>query len=335
MENDRTVDILRVIAIISIMITHSNPNTSINQIVAYDITLMVLLIGVSFYLYYQEKRIHYMYYIKNQFNKIVIPTWIFLTIFFILFYIISLIMNDSYYFNNLDWIHFIFVYLMVGNIEYIWIVKVFFLVSIFSPLLFSLSNKIKSNKLYLLILLIGFLLYYFLLQYNYDFSNGNYQLLFQHFVMHPFGFSLIVALGIRLKKLKTREIILVCVFCFIVYFLLLVWNRFSSTQYDRYLPTLYYFSYGLFSSLLLYLFVQIKGVQKLWRNKFVIFVSENVIWLFLWHLIPIYILKFTDLGTSIGEEHFLTRLLFIFGTAILLTFIQTRFSIGRKSSRAM
>jgi fucose 4-O-acetylase-like acetyltransferase len=85
------IDALRFICIISIFLAHSKPeNAWVAQLRIFDVVLMVLLLANSFYVSAANKKISYVNYVKKRFNRLVIPTWIFLTIFFAFFFLLGL-----------------------------------------------------------------------------------------------------------------------------------------------------------------------------------------------------------------------------------------------------
>ncbi|MFJ8415950.1 acyltransferase family protein [Bacillus paramycoides] len=320
MQRDNKIDVLRFIAIIGIILAHSAPPGAIFQLRNFDVTLMILLMGTSFYLSNKNKEIYYVSYLRKRFNRLIIPTWSFLTLFFILFFIISLISNVEYYFTLEDIIG---SYTMFAGIGYVWIMKVFFIVAIMSPLMLSSSEKIKDNKKFFLFLIVGYMIYTLLLMVNQKLV-GFGQKIFEEFLLQGIGYGLIATFGIRLKKLTKKELIYSCVFFLIAFVTLMVWHDFASTQAFKYPPSMYYFSYGLFVSLFLYLILDIKWISKIFDNKFVYFVSKTSLWLYFWHIIPIYFIKIFGASIPLISNNFVTRFIFLFTIAFVLTVVQEK-----------
>lgn len=325
---DKRIDILRFIAIMCIIFAHSAPPGALFQLRNFDVTLMVLLMGTSFYLSNKGKDIQYTSYLKKRFSRLVIPTWEFLTIFFVLFLIISLIMDVEYFFSLDDIIG---SYTMFSGIGYVWIMKVFFIVAIISPFLLKFSEKVNDNKTFLLLLAIGYGVYALLLFVNQQFS-GLSQRIFEEYLIQGIGYGLIAAIGIRLKKLTKRELIYACFFFLIVFVGLMVWHNFASTQAFKYPPSMYYFAYGLFVSIFLYLLLDLKLVNKIFDNKFIYFISKTSLWLYFWHIIPIYLIRIFGGSIPLISNNFITRFIFLFTVALILTAIQEK--IKSRPSRA-
>jgi peptidoglycan/LPS O-acetylase OafA/YrhL len=319
-ERDVRIDILRCIAIVAIIVAHSEPGGLLFQLRNFDVILMVLLLGTSFYLSNKEKEksISYLVYLGKRFKRLIVPTWIFLTIFFILFYVVSLVAESDYYFGFKD--IFMSYSMFDEGIGYVWIMRVFFLIALISPVLMKLNQKIESNTKYFLFLL-GVYIIYVLLQYlNVNF-NGSAKLFFENFVLYGIGYGLVAAFGMRLKLLSEKELYVWLGF-FLIIFLFFCWYyHFNSTQHYKYPPQLYYISYGMFVSLFLYIAFNIKSIQSFFNNRFIMFIAQHSIWLYFWHIIFIYSLKFFGDELSIFNNNFATRFVFIFVCALAVTYV--------------
>lgn len=323
MENkrDKKIDFLRFIAIICIIIAHSGPPMMLFQIRNFDVVLMIMLMGMSFCL--SSKNEKYFTYIVKRFKRLLLSTWIFLTLFFTLFLIISLLFKDSYYFDLND---ILLSYLTIDGIGYVWIMGVFFIMAILNPIILRISNKIKNNNIYFFVLLITYSIYLLLL-IIYQNLSGIMDNLFEFFILRGYGYSLIAAVGIRINRLNKKEIAILCGTFFILFMLLLFINDFDSINNYKYPPTLYYMSYGLCVSLLLYQAMSVNCVINFFDNKFVDFISKNSITIYFWHIISIYILEILNFDflnySFLGN--FLFNLVFsLIGTTIQ-KFIKTKF----------
>ena len=76
------INFLKTIALLCIILAHVNPPTIVFQIRNFDVVLMML---ISSYLgLISKKNYNYFSYILSRIKRLIIPTWIFLTIFFII-----------------------------------------------------------------------------------------------------------------------------------------------------------------------------------------------------------------------------------------------------------
>lgn len=314
-ERDYKIDILRFIAIVCIILAHTSPPGIIFVLRNFDVTLMVMIMGTSYYLSSNGKNINYLNYVRKRFNRLIIPTWIFLTIFFTIFYIISLITNSEFEFGFKSILG---SYSLLGGIGYVWIMMVFFLVAILNPIILCMSNKVKSNTRYFLGLLLMYIVYLLLVSINSK-LNGLIKVIFQNIIVYSIGWGLIAAIGIRLKRLNKKELFIYAgIFLLIFVFFMFKYN-FESTQNYKYPPTMYYISYGIFMSFVLLIILDIKYIYNLFNNNFVKYISTNSLWLYLWHIIPIYILDIYGEYVAIFNNNFITRFIFIFVFSLIVT----------------
>ncbi len=82
MKRREDIDILKSIGLICIILAHVNPPKYIFQLRNFDVVLMIL---VSAYLgLCSTKKMNYFEYVYKRAIRLIIPTWIFLIVFFII-----------------------------------------------------------------------------------------------------------------------------------------------------------------------------------------------------------------------------------------------------------
>ncbi len=322
-ERDYKIDILRFIAIICIILSHTKPPETIFLLRNFDVTLMVMIMGASFYLSNNNKNINYSNYIIKRFYRLIVSTWIFLFIFFIAFYIISLLTNTEYRFGLKSILE---SYLLIERtgykgIGYVWIMRVFFLIAILNPIILYISNKIKYNRNYFIGLILIYILYLGLISINSKLS-GVIKLIFENIIISLIGWGLIGSIGIRLKKMSKKELYIYGSISLIIFICLAYHYNFDSTQNYKYPPTIYYISYGVFVSLFLLIILDFECIYNIFNNRCVKYISTNSLWLYFWHIIPIYILKIYGSSIPLINSNFITRFIFIFTFAMIITIIQ-------------
>jgi len=317
---DTRIDILRAIAIIAIIIAHSGVNPLVAQIRNFDVILMTLLLGLSFRMSIKKKKIDYIDYVKKRFKRLIIPTWLFLTFFFLLYYVIKLIRGDQYYFNMRVIIG---SYTLLDGIGYIWIMRVFFIVALVNPLLIAVSNKIKNNIVYFLLISVAYILYSIMVKFGYLYLNGTIFKLYSEIFLCGMAYSLVAAIGLRLIDLRQIDIFKLAILSAIALLALAIYYNFAYTQPFKYPPRLYYISYGLFVSFLLYWMIGFPKIKKVFENKFIMFLSENSIWLYFWHIIYVYVIILFGNNYKLLANHSIVRFCFIFLLAFLSTYLHS------------
>ncbi len=138
---DRRVDILRFIGLAMIILAHVSPPPLLFQLRNFDVPLMVLLSAISYGLSYKATETYPMYFWK-RIKRLVFPVWLFLT-----FYFIFLMVVDPAH-KDLNPERMITSYTLTGGIGYVWIIRVFLLVALTSPLIHILHKAVKSDRYY-------------------------------------------------------------------------------------------------------------------------------------------------------------------------------------------
>ncbi len=309
------IDLLRFIGLSMIIFSHVGSYGVLFQIRNFDVPLMVLVSGMSFGLSYKVND-KYLNYLWKRVKRLIFPVWIFLTIYFI-----SLLMLDP---KSLDLnLHKVITsYLLISGIGYVWIIKVFVLVAMISPLIFKLHEKISSHKKYFILLFLVFIIYELLRYLSLPYIQkgaGKTMSYVTHYIV-PYG--VVFAVGLRIPLLKDVQIRYISIVSFLLFAvpavgLYLFYGHFVPTQNYKYPPSIYYFSYSLFVSCTLWYYSkEIEGVfSKIKIEKVVTFMANNSIWIYLWH-IPI---------VKYFNAHFLIKYIVVMLLATLLAFIQVYF----------
>lgn len=319
-KRDERIDILRALAILCIILAHSMPPGVIFQLRNFDVTMMVFLMGASFFLSNRNKDIKYTKYLLKRFNRLILPTWKFLIFFFVLFYALSFVLNDNYYFPVKTMIT---SFALTSGIGYVWIMRVFFIIAIVSPLLLYISKKIKNNKTYFFILILSYGIYALLLFINQHITANGVQKLFEYSIIQCLGYILIAALGIRLYSLTKSQHIYISGFFLLIFVSLMIYHSFTPTQDYKYPPTIYYLSYGVFVSYISFYILSLNKVKKIFNKKPIIFLSNKSLDLYYCHIIPIFIIQLFGNEIPVISNNFITRFLFLFVGGLILLYLQT------------
>lgn len=313
--NER-IDLLRFIGLALIIFAHANIPKFLFQLRNFDVPLMILVSGMSFGLTFKRHG-SYVSYVWKRLKRILFPTWIFLTIFLPFLFIFNFPGLDLSY--KQIWSS----YLLLDGLRFIWIIRVFLLVSLVAPFIYYFSSKKKSDISYLIKMLLIFLIYdigrYFALPYVSEGYGENISLI----VLYIIPYSLLFALGLEIPKYSIKKNISITLF-FGVLFLTLafcLWTlrgNFVPTQVYKYPPSIYYFSYAIAVSTLLWVISgtlcnYLKASKKV--NSFVMFVAQNSLWVYFWHI------PFVDIMYS----NFIVRYFVMFFASICITYLQVWF----------
>lgn len=312
---DNRIDILRFIGLAMIIFAHTNPPALLFQIRNFDVPLMILVSGMSFSLSYKPVE-SFQYYVWKRFKRLVFPVWLFLTIYFLGLY--AIFPNDS----QLQAYKILTSFLLIDGIGYVWIIRVFLLVALVSPFISYFSKNIKLDLNYFLILFFAFALYEVLLYLSFPYIQKGVGRALSLIAYYIVPYSLVFAMGLRMPSLEPRKLYSLAFISFFIFMvmgtiLFLKYGRVIVTQQLKYPPSLYYFSYAIFVSTLLWLCSSHMEslINKLFLKKLVLFIAQNSIWIYLWH-IPL--IKFIS-------ATFMTKYLLVFGFSTLITLCQVWF----------
>lgn len=291
------IDYLKVIGLLCIILAHVCTNDLILQLRNFDVPLMVLVSGflsVESYKRSLNKDSSLMNYYWKRIKRLLFPTWIFLLFFFIFMNIFFL---DGSYGYGLDKI--IRSFLLLDGIGYVWIIRVYLICALLTPLFFYFNSKIKSNSLKFIILVGLYLIYELSVFYHLNESG----IILGFFISYAIPYGVIYALGMFSKRTSSkRDLYLAAgfllIFIFSAIILFLQFNGFQLTQGMKYPPRIYYISYALFVSFLL---LAIFKKANLKENGLLMFISRSSLWIYLWHILFLKTIPrvFTDLHWSL------------------------------------
>lgn len=302
-ERDISLDYLKAIAMLGLIASHVFFNKFIMQIRSFDVNLLII---ISAYLASRGKKRKYVAYVKKRFERLVIPTWIFITIY--------LGLNSIFSFQTYSLKQIIRSYLLLNNsIGYIWIIYVYLICAVIMPFL----NKVDLNKSKDLIIVIMVTIVYLAMCKISD--NYYYQLL----VLYPIIYGLISLIGINFAKIDKKiwrifGTILIGIFLLVAIWFKISTGHFVETGEYKYPPRLYYLAYSLGVSIWLMLgknvFQYIDARIKV-LHAVVSVLSEHSLWFYLWHIL------FLQIGKRLIYNSFIYYL-FVVGMCFLIIALQ-------------
>jgi hypothetical protein len=319
---------MRFIGISLIILAHVNLPAWLWQIGSFEVVLMVVTSALAFAQF--PKLESYKTYLVKRTKRLVFPMWLFLSFYFFLeFVLVQLGIAEPPTLRVI-----LGSYFLLDGIGFVWIIRVFFLVSLAGPFIIKLDRKIRSNYVYLLIWLVLYLIYELLLFLTLP-QNLFFEKILSEFVYYGIGFTLVWSLGIRIPHLSKKQCcLLAAIFLSIFVALTISYSVKSGTIVyisllkfpPIYPPSINYLSYGMGMSMLVYLTVDkalknLSIIDNLERMKhLILFISQNTMWVYLWH-IPLVRM----FGMIKEKQHFLIEYFVVYSVAVMIAFIQVSF----------
>lgn len=279
---DDSIDILRFIGISMIILVHCGAPGWLTQLRCFDVPLMFFVSGLAC----SGKEIsNYPGYILKRAKRLLIPTWGFLLVFFALLVGALLLLHKELPANN----YFIESFAMTGGIGYVWIMRIFLLVAMATPLLIRVNSKVHNDNA-LIICLLGILWggelvirlnpYYNAVPYLGRFIN--------EWLIPVISYSILFLLGLRMRYSDQRRSVRITVWLAAIFGASLVVYYFSnglpiklSPNY-KYPPHSYYILYGLMACSALW---SVRGLLKKFLNcRLTRFIGRNTVWIYLYHI---------------------------------------------------
>ena len=155
---DISIDLLRTIGILFIFLAHVDAPFVIKQVIKFNVILLVVISG---YVYREVK--DYKKYIYKRIERLALPTWLFLTFFFLGLFLVEKILKIKVGGLNIDTI--ISSYTFWWGIGFVWIIRIYLGVAILGPIF--LKRKLSFSYL----ILFYFILFYFRIFYSYYFKK--------------------------------------------------------------------------------------------------------------------------------------------------------------------
>lgn len=309
MKRDFSIDSLRFIGIVGIFLSHASSPPLIMNLRNFDVSLMVFVSAIC--MTYFSRPTSYTKYLKSR----IIRLWFPVVIFVLGYYIIS---PNSFPFTKKDAPSRLLAALFLYTPTYLWILRVFLLMSLVTPLFTKYISRINDKKNFLIII-ISIIVNEVLTRYA---GNDDERYLRCVCIM-TLGYAIISYAGITIAQFSNMTIFkigisFICIFVILVILLRIRYGHFVNIQSMKYPPRLYYICFGLACSSLLY--ATRNRISYFIHNSllrsFISFIGSHTLWIYLWH-IPI-ITHFMHSYT------WHIRFFIIFFIATIITYIQTK-----------
>jgi hypothetical protein len=285
MMRDEKIDILRFIGLVCIILAHVGVPAVIFQLRNFDVPLMILISGASYALHPMRGR--YRDYIWKRIKRLVISTWVFLTVYFA----VQVFKHAAGWGDLPGWEVVSGSYALFAGIGYVWIIRIFLVVAFTAPILHTASVRMPSTPAFCALLLAAYALYEVIVAASIAMGlTGELSALVES-VLVLIPYILIFGLGLRLPDMSRPLLSAITAgaglgFAWLVYSYWHTVGHFVQTQEFKYPPTAYYLSYAVFVSFAAWLASPylVAVVHRLGIARPVMFVAQNSIWIYLWHI---------------------------------------------------
>ena len=306
---DSSIDILRSFALIGMIVAHCNPSPLIMQLRGFDVPLIVFLSGVSYLMSASKgSQVRYLSYCWKRVKRLVFPAWIFLCVYYtILFTGLGITGNLS-----INWDEVLHNFTFTTG-WYVWIIRVFLLIALVAPPVYFVTKRMSVTT---------FMLLFLLLLIGYEFVAKINTSDWYYYLTMTIPYILMFAFGTMNDKMNKKHYFIIALvsmaifICYTLYYIKTT-GEFQTTQICKYPPLLYYTSYAIAITSLLWIFRNpIKNTCGIIRlERILSFIGSHTLWIYFWHIIYLLII-----GNRIGNSFILFCCVLIL--AVLTDYLQ-------------
>lgn len=317
-KRDTSIDLLRFIGLTLIILAHiglSRSTSVLFQLRSFDVPLMVFTSGLAF----SGKNIgKYLPFLWKRTLRLIVPVYIFVTIYILLNPLLSSWGLVKEY--SADIIAGTYMLRLNPSIGYVWIIRVFLIMMLVTPLLVRIDKSIKSEWKCLGVVLVLLAMQHIMVQI-FHLIRPNWFV--QDWLLYIFGYSAVFLWGLLARRASSRMLyitIAVMAFAMVAYAFQMhsqygTWMRLQATKYP---PRLYFLLWGMLMSGLLW----ISSAQwtRVLNNKLFTFIGRNTIWIYLWHI------PFVNIVVKgpFDGWHPIWKYIFVYVAAVCIYIIQYR-----------
>lgn len=270
---DHKLDIMRAIGILLVILAHMGIPELVLNLRTFDVVMLVMISGMS-YAYRPSKE--YRLYMWKRIKKLVIPTYLIITLVGALSFVVCYILDRSQIYSVQDILK---SYMFLDGMPYIWITKVYIMIALISPMLYKCVKEIRFNRVVILLLISLYIVYEISIYAFY----GKGIIIYDEYLSYIIPYSLIIIVGMRIVSNERflKDISITCLIMFILIQTIGVHKGIGFSPNDFKYPATYYFLiYGLLVSLTIYMYVPNKQIYILsWisKNSFSIYLVHIIV----------------------------------------------------------
>ena len=272
---------LKVIGLAGIVLAHVDSPAIVMLLRCFDVPLMVIISAVLSENSYKRvlmKGAAPREYCISRIKRLVFPTWIFLSLFFVFRVIVEG--------RILDVQTYLYSYALTRyGIEYVWVILIYLYCALWVPVFDRIGFSVKS----ILFISLSYLIY----EVMYFAGVGTQSRFFLTTFYYIIPYGAIAFIGYNYNKLSKRAgyvimcaAIIVCVALGIYY-----WKTMGKPQLFsnfKYPPRLYFLTYGVFCTFAMLLFCE-RYYLKVYDNRIIRYISTHSMWIYLWHILALYL----------------------------------------------
>lgn len=317
-------DILRALGLFAVILAHVGPPAAVFQLRNFDVPLLFLISG-SVYPLSTASNLSYWRYLFHRISRLIIPTWIFLTIFYLFEFYCTRSYGQPFPYPRDTMISSFYLF---SDLDYFWVIRVFILLAALTPIIYKIRQNLGTRR-YLAFLIFCYVMYelavYFYPGSSFS-TNPSITKIFQEIIFLVIPYACVAGFGMHLKNFSKKQLLATTILFFLVFVALMFHyrspsNNWLQTQAFKYPPRLYYLSFALFAGSALYFLSQFNLFLPLLK-KILRFIGSNTLWIYLWHILLLNLWVMANFSFPNAKIRLAVEFLTITSVSVCITYLQ-------------
>lgn len=283
-DRDDYIDFLRGMGLLLLVVAHTWAPITLSTLRTFDVPLMVMISAMCYKPVKKDLK-SVKRYLWKRFLRIYIPVFTFVNIFFI-----AILAREAYIDKNVfsvyQYIGSLFL-LNAPSIGYVWIMRVFLMMALILPFIEPLIKKLNIGFLIFTLFIIVFLQEGVIIGFDYI-PDGIGKFVLSETVPYIVGYSLFTAIGVRINSLSYSGKVILTLVGTIGCIIYVCLTDNYNPQMDKYPPHGLYLLWGWCGSCICIISKPLLSHVSKW--KFWGYLSRYSMWIYLWHIVPVYII---------------------------------------------
>ena len=306
-----STDLLRFIGLSLIILAHVAPPFVLFNLRCFDVPMMLFVSGLA---YSGHKADFSPSFFVRRVLRLLVPVYLFLTAYFILVIILRQAAGVDL---GIRWKHVAESYLLLDGIGFVWIIRIFLLIGLLTPVLMTIERTVHSDAILLLMLTAVSAMMTAAIRHGFGLDN----FFTRNYLYYAIGYSVPFIAGLRVGKMNPKRQAVFSLLVFLVLALscsLYIMEGGSALNINalKYPPQTYFLFYGLFMSLVCHAVCchsrLARHIPALCR-----FIGMNTIWIYLYHIPAVHL-------TGILPLPWWLRYVAVYAVSAAITYAQIR-----------
>ena len=309
------IDFLKFIGLTGIIIAHVGAPSWVMMLRSFDVPFMVIISSIlasKSFSKYEKSHSSIIHYYVTRAKRLVLPTWLFLLLYFLLMYITTKKAESiKYYIASFG--------LTRYGIGYVWIILIY----LYSAMLIPLFARIKLSIKGIVIVSVTYIIYE-IAYYKIGLSDGILKNFIDTTFYYIIPYGVLTYLGYNYSSMKKKTKCIIVLISLIVFTSLAIYyyismGKLQLVEIAKYPPRIYYLSYGIACSFVLLLLCE-KYDNKIYCNKIMRFISTHSLWIYLWHILVLFVYDKLKLSNV-----WFVKLIIVYTISIIVVIVVNKF----------